>query len=161
MYKYINEESEEEEEINEEEEPEAHQPPTPPNGKYQIGFFYDFKTYKQPIKRLIYIIVPSYCFLKVVNIPAEFIEHRNGFNLYKWNISADNVNLNSSYIIKKSDVKPYKANTSLLFSIFYKDDYINNEDNNEIKRLNDTSPQTKREPNYLNLYELNYNYFEC
>jgi len=160
MYKYINEESEEEEEINEETEEDT-EPPAPQNGKYKLGFYYDFKTYKQPIKRLIYIIEPSYCFLKVVNILAEFVEHRNGFNLYKWNISADNVNLNSSYIIKKSDVKPYKANTSLLFSIFYKDDYINNEDNNEIKRLNDTSPQTKREPNYLNLYELNYNYFEC
>jgi len=150
MYKYINEESEEEEET--EEDTEAHQPPAPQNGKYKIGFYYDFKTYKQPIKRLIYIIEPSYCFLKVVNIPAEFVEHRNGFNLYKWNISADNVNLNSSYIIKKSDVKPYKANISLLFSIFYKDE-------NEIKRLNDTSPQTKREPDYLKFYDLNY--FEC
>jgi hypothetical protein len=30
MYKYLNEESEEEE------EPEAHQPPTPQNGKYKI-----------------------------------------------------------------------------------------------------------------------------
>jgi hypothetical protein len=153
MYKYINEESEEEEEINEEEDTEE-EPPAAQNRKYKIGFYYDFKTYKQPIKRLIYIIEPSYCFLKVVNIPAEFVEYRNGFNLYKWNISADNVNLNSSYIIKKSDVKPYKANISLIFSIFYKDE-------NEIKRLNDESPQTKREPDYLNLYELNYNYFEC
>lgn len=151
MYKYINEESEEEEEINEETEEDT-EPPAPQNGKYKIGFYYDFKTYKQPIKRLIYIIEPSYCFLKVVNIPAEFVEHRNGFNLYKWNISADNVNLNSSYIIKKSDVKPYKANISLIFSIFYKDE-------NEIKRLNDESPQTKREPDYLKFYELNY--FEC
>lgn len=136
MYNYLEFETDEEEE---EQEPEA-----PQIGKYKIGFYYDFKTYKQPIKRLIYIIDSLYCFLKVVNIPAEFIEDKNGFNIYKWNISADNVDLSNIYIIKKSDVKPYKAAISLYFSIFYKDD---------------EEQQTKREHNFINIieaYELNY-----
>lgn len=135
MYNYLEFESDEEEE----QEPEA-----PQIGKYKIGFYYDFQTYKQPIKRLIYIIDSLYCFLKVVNIPAEFIEDKNGFNIYKWNISADNVDLSNIYIIKKSDVKPYKAAISLYFSIFYKDD---------------EEQQTKREHNFINIieaYELNY-----
>ena len=151
MYNYLEFEPDEEED-EEEEEQEA-----PPIGKFKIGFYYDFKTYKQPIKRLIYIIESLYCYLKVVNVQSEFIEDKHGFNIYKWNISADNVDLSNIYIIKKSDVRPYKAAISLYFSIFYKDDH-------EIKRVNDTSPKTKREPNFKNIieaYELNYNYFTC
>ena len=141
MYNYLEFEPDEEEE---EQEPEAQ-----PIGKYKIGFYYDFKTYKQPIKRLIYIIESLYCFLKVVNVQAEFIEDKNGFKIYKWNISADNVDLSNIYIIKKSDVKPYTTATSLYFSIFYKDE---------------EEQQTKREHNFINIieaYELNYNYLTC
>lgn len=137
MYNYLEFETDEEEEEQE----------APQIGKYKIGFYYDFKTYKQPIKRLIYIIESLYCFLKVVNIPAEFIEDKNGFNIYKWNISADNVDLSNIYIIKKSDVRPYKAVMSLYFSIFYKDD---------------EEQQTKRDfINIIEAYELNYNYLTC